>query len=224
MRACEVCGQEFAHHPNRPDQRMCSRSCRQKRYRLARKAERLQPKPCAQCDVDFTPVTGRQVYCSGLCQGRARIMRQFPLPAEATRDCAHCGLPYEVTAKTSHRRRYCSDECKRAFATRVQQGIRWRHVGRRYGLAPAAFDAMFAEQGGACAICDIPLNGKGLERDSPQVDHDHKTGSLRAILCRPCNTALGMFRDDPALVDRAAQYLRSWAARSSVGTPPRSAK
>jgi len=47
-------------------------------------------------------------------------------------------------------------------------------------------------------------------------DHCHRTGISREWLCRKCNTGLGMFRDNPAILERAIAYLRRHADR--VGT------
>ena len=54
-------------------------------------------------------------------------------------------------------------------------------------------------QGGLCAIC----------RQAPavHVDHDHATGTVRGLLCFPCNAAIGHLRDDPQIMRRAAAYL-----------------
>jgi hypothetical protein len=70
-----------------------------------------------------------------------------------------------------------------------------------YGLTPADFDRLFASQNGACAICQLPLT-KGAA-----VDHDHETGHVRGLLHGACNSALGRFRDSPATLRYAAQYL-----------------
>ena len=44
------------------------------------------------------------------------------------------------------------------------------------------------------------------------VDHDHKTGKIRGMLCNHCNRGLGHFRDDPELLEFAAIYLREMSA------------
>ena len=61
--------------------------------------------------------------------------------------------------------------------------------------------AQLAEkQGGACAIC-------GDTRDVLCVDHDHKTGRVRGMLCRACNLGIGCLGDDPIRLFMAASYL-----------------
>jgi hypothetical protein len=68
---------------------------------------------------------------------------------------------------------------------------------------------MLAAQNGGCAICSRPetavINGKVMEL---AVDHDHKTGKVRALLCSTCNTSLGGFQDSPALLQKAIEYLK----------------
>jgi hypothetical protein len=67
---------------------------------------------------------------------------------------------------------------------------------------------MHAAQNGLCAICGNPetliVRGK-LRRLA--VDHDHGTRKIRRLLCLGCNTGLGKFRHDPALLRTAAAYI-----------------
>ncbi|WP_234040356.1 endonuclease VII domain-containing protein [Micromonospora coerulea] len=71
---------------------------------------------------------------------------------------------------------------------------------RRYGIGEKEFQELLAEQGGVCAICD--------GEDPQHLDHDHRTGWVRGILCFNCNGGLGQFRDSPARLARAITYLR----------------
>jgi hypothetical protein len=78
-------------------------------------------------------------------------------------------------------------------------GERTYHLRRRYGITAADADALLAAQGGLCAICRAAPAG--------HVDHDHDTGAVRALLCFNCNGGLGQFKDDPALLRAAADYV-----------------
>lgn len=60
---------------------------------------------------------------------------------------------------------------------------RRRSLKRKYGITIDDYNKMFIEQNGKCFIC-------GLEKKLV-VDHDHKTGEIRKLLCHGCNTVLG---------------------------------
>jgi hypothetical protein len=80
---------------------------------------------------------------------------------------------------------------------------------RRFGITPERYAEMLAAQGGVCAICGRPETSKFQGRlRALAVDHDHGTGAVRELLCCGCNQGLGGFRDDPALLEAAAAYLR----------------
>jgi hypothetical protein len=77
---------------------------------------------------------------------------------------------------------------------------------RRYGLSQVEFDSLLKKQGGRCAICKTEdWNGKG-----PHIDHDHKTGKVRGVLCSNCNAAVGMVKDDLKIARGLAKYIRTW--------------
>lgn len=81
---------------------------------------------------------------------------------------------------------------------------RARKLKTRYGLTEAAFESLLDGQDRACAVCRCNLDAKGVV---PCVDHDHNTGDVRGVLCRACNTGLGLFKDDPELMRAAAAYV-----------------
>jgi hypothetical protein len=64
------------------------------------------------------------------------------------------------------------------------------------------FISLARSDGNCCAICGAKPKGKRLA-----MDHDHKTGKIRGLLCMQCNTALGKFRDDTKLLKKAIRYL-----------------
>lgn len=82
-----------------------------------------------------------------------------------------------------------------------------RNLKRNYGLTPNDFNAMWKQQKGKCAICDIELQPRGRTTDSVVVDHNHATGEVRGLLCRSCNHGIGHFKDDPLILKFAAKYL-----------------
>jgi hypothetical protein len=72
----------------------------------------------------------------------------------------------------------------------------------KYGITPEDYAEMYVAQDGRCAVC-------GAARDVLSIDHCHATGAVRGLLCRECNIALGLLKDDPAIIERAAEYLRA---------------
>lgn len=76
---------------------------------------------------------------------------------------------------------------------------------KSHGLELRDHERLMQAQGGVCAICKEPPRGvRALH-----IDHDHKTGLVRGLLCHSCNTSLGGFRDDPEALLRAIAYLAS---------------
>jgi hypothetical protein len=78
-----------------------------------------------------------------------------------------------------------------------------RREMRKYGITLEQYEEMAAK---GCAICGA---AQGTTKRRLPVDHCHKTGKVRGVLCMFCNTAIGKFRDDPELCEKAAHYLRS---------------
>lgn len=80
---------------------------------------------------------------------------------------------------------------------------RKRALERRYGITLEAFHQLIEAQGNACAICRDPMDK--IERKC--VDHCHKTGKVRGVLCQGCNVAIAHLKDDPLIALRASEYL-----------------
>jgi len=86
-------------------------------------------------------------------------------------------------------------------AQKYSEAKYFTEVERLYGLVRDTYLELLSEQGGACRIC------KKTSSKRLCVDHCHKTGVVRGLLCRRCNLAIGLFDDDIALLEAAQEYL-----------------
>jgi Recombination endonuclease VII len=119
--------------------------------------------------------------------------------------------------KEYRRRKWETDlayrEKQRVRSRRSQRRTRFRKI---YGISEADYEVMFARQRGACAICK--RTGERL-----CVDHCHLIRRVRSLLCIKCNSGLGFFNDDRALLLAAAAYLQTHATRNRRSKPIRCA-
>jgi hypothetical protein len=96
----------------------------------------------------------------------------------------------------------CANAYERATRnkqTTPQQRKRW-NLMTKYGISMPAFLALMEAQNGLCAICMEPML-------RPRVDHDHKTGIVRGLLCHACNIKLAAI-EDVDYMNRAVRYLK----------------
>ncbi len=115
--------------------------------------------------------------------------------------------------KDANPRKYADKWASWAAAWRAKNPERWRayqrgvQLKRKYGITTEEYDAIFASQGGVCAVCkgtDVGRNGHSYM----PVDHDHASGYVRGILCNPCNKMIGHGRDNIGLFELAIAYLK----------------
>jgi len=100
--------------------------------------------------------------------------------------------------------KYCGT-CTYAVRKERSRNAHARALEKRYGITRADYDALYAAQGGVCYIC---RRATGKTRRL-SVDHDHATGKVRGLLCRPCNNILGHARDDIEFFERAIEFLKN---------------
>lgn len=84
---------------------------------------------------------------------------------------------------------------------------------RKYHISVEQKQAIWSQQRQQCAICQcrIELHGSGTH-----IDHDHTSGLVRGLLCRNCNTAIGLLCDSPETLHRAYEYLKDAKERESA--------
>jgi hypothetical protein len=91
------------------------------------------------------------------------------------------------------------------------------HYLKKYKLTKDQYYQMLEQQNYRCLICleeeKIQQNGRKLNL---AVDHCHKTGQVRGLLCASCNTSLGKFNDDISLLQKAIDYLRSYEVANAI--------
>ncbi len=113
--------------------------------------------------------------------------------------CARCGG--NKGAKYT-RRKYCGN-CFYIIKKERSSNAHAKALESRYGITRTDYWDLYSYQGERCAIC---RRATGRSRRL-SVDHDHKTGIVRGLLCRPCNNFLGHLRDSPEAFLRAADFL-----------------
>lgn len=87
----------------------------------------------------------------------------------------------------------------------IAEKERRRFLKKSSGATLEDFNTMFENQQGYCKICG--KHQANLKR-ALNVDHNHKTGKLRGLLCNSCNLGLGMFKDNLILLELAIKYLK----------------
>lgn len=128
--------------------------------------------------------------------------------------CPKCGgtkpLSEFYAMKTGGVGAYCKP-CTKADVHRwirenpdkFRRNMRRSVLKRKYGLTEDDYSQILIAQNGRCPICQADL-----AETSVAVDHCHKTGRVRGILCHRCNRTIGLFADDPSRLRAAVAYLR----------------
>ena len=111
--------------------------------------------------------------------------------------------------RTGYRNKYM-----RGYYSKTRKQTRGYQLKYRFGITNEEYDIMLESQGGTCALCGglNSVRKKSTHSGKPvimalSVDHNHKTGKVRGLLCNGCNTSLGRFRDDTELLRKAIKYL-----------------
>ena len=101
-------------------------------------------------------------------------------------------------------------ECTKKIVTEKyrENPMVWREaeLKRRYDMNQDDYNQILTEQNNCCAICGTTK--PGARRKHFMIDHCHTTGKVRGLLCKSCNIAIGEFKDDVSLLEKAVLYLR----------------
>lgn len=88
------------------------------------------------------------------------------------------------------------------------------HIKSTFGVTLDQYREMLTAQNGVCATCKQPetavRNGRVMQLS---IDHHHETGAVRGLLCKGCNNGIGWFRESPAAMRAAADYIEHHAKK-----------
>ena len=116
--------------------------------------------------------------------------------------CTACG--------TKHLKEYRQTSEHKAVSKKYEESpcrmdSEWRtHIWRKYKISLEQYQQMFDDQQGCCKIC---RRHQSEFKRRLGVDHCHKTGDVRGILCDDCNRGLGSYKDSEELLLSAIKYL-----------------
>lgn len=127
------------------------------------------------------------------------------------KDCIRDGV------KTHRKASYPGPRCAthhREFKKQRRDYNHSDHINKTYGITAEEYQRIYEAQGSKCYICQRATGA----RRKLAVDHDHGTGFVRGLLCKPCNyKVLGHLRDDTEAFQRAIDYINNPPAFGVIG-------
>ncbi len=219
-----ICGRVRIH---REDYIKSGASCRA--CRTAAIQARTGPRRCPKCTCnlergeffkDKHTTDGLSRYCkkchrSNIAKLAARRRRRRPaeITVPLSKKCKTCHLEkmanhfWTDLTQEDGLARHCADcrteEGRKSYTKHRAERLSHSRA-KRYGLTNEQLERMMMAQGRLCGIC-----GKELTHSrSWCVDHDHKSGTVRGLLCNSCNTAIALMRDSVETLAAAIRYIQ----------------
>lgn len=150
------------------------------------------------CSVDGC---NNLAFCRFMCTKHYQQWRKFNLQGLCI--TVGCEKPSKID-------NLCAEHSPRFVRQRKNYRLR-----RTYGITLDTYNALYNSQKGCCAICGVyrsPWEPTGMidRNNYLHVDHDHKSGAIRGLLCLHCNQGLGQFKDNQRIVLAALSYLNKF--------------
>jgi hypothetical protein len=137
--------------------------------------------------------------------------------------CKECKIKYRPHFRTKNYQEFCSHHCQQRYWRRYNNqkcrnySIRWRRLNpekrrdgifKTHNLLKFDYDKFYKRQKGVCAICGEKETRKAYNKVvSLSIDHNHKTGEVRGLLCCKCNYGIGLFNESKEKLQNAIYYL-----------------
>ena len=117
-------------------------------------------------------------------------------------------------------------KCKSCYVKRQQENYdpikkRDENLKRVYGIGIEEYNTLLEKQNNRCAICESTdpkgrKSGRGGGVDVFYVDHDHKTGNVRGLLCNICNRTMGYVGENSNVLEEMIKYLQKHATNTNT--------
>jgi len=101
-----------------------------------------------------------------------------------------------------------SKEKRKEYYSSPERKFKYRNLElkRAFGITHKEYEQLLSKQNGVCGICKRYKIAKN--KFHMTIDHSHKNGEIRGILCSSCNTGLGLFEDNVDFLENAKKYLK----------------
>lgn len=177
---------------------------------------------CKNCENEFSPSKNdkRIKFCSEKCRCEYRkkngyMKKYYEENIEKWKE-TQSSIEYKDKKNLSRNERYKQDkEYRESIKKKVREYNKKnpkaklnQHL-REYGITIEDYDTMLKSQDYKCAICRCRIEDLGKYKYRPLfIDHNHKTGRVRGLLCNNCNFILGHAKDDISILENAIKYLK----------------
>lgn len=150
---------------------------------------------CSTCKVNKKP---EDFYLNSSPRHKKRLGRCY--------DCKECRKKDREKQETKELRKKSRERFRFINPEEALRQRRDANLRLNYGITNDDYDRILLSQGGGCAICGSKQPG-GRHGQRFHVDHCHRTGKVRGLLCHKCNIGLGSFNDDYCIVYKAGEYI-----------------
>lgn len=158
---------------------------------LERYYVRNPDRPTKSKNIDYA---NKRRHCLGC--GEIKPWQEFNSKAGRGGVPASKCHPCRAKESREHRQNNLDKFLKKELTFRLKQ---------KYGMTISDYTTMLSAQDNKCKIC---LSGSSYKKSGLfVVDHSHESGVVRGLLCTRCNSALGMFGDEPERLRLAAKYI-----------------
>lgn len=135
---------------------------------------------------------------SRICSGCKKELNQEDFSAYAWNHrhpyCKACRSIANYKSKVRNKDTY------EQYRIKAAESSRRSYLKKTWGMSLEEFNELRDSQHGLCAICKI-------NADILHIDHNHKTGKIRSLLCNNCNRGIGHLKESPAILNAAIEYL-----------------